>query len=175
MEIAKKIVEACAAARQQAKLKLRWPVKQVLILPKEEKNIQAVKHLKKVLLKMCNTKDIGLVKEKPKGEFSEVSFDLGKILVDKKLDEKLLEEALIRELIREIQTMRKKHGFHVSERILLNLSSDEKTNKALEKYVQSLKKEVGAKEIIVGKLEGEHKGSLKFEKLKVEIAFDKIS
>lgn len=37
MEIVKKIVEASAGARNLAKLKLRWPVKQVLIAAKEKR------------------------------------------------------------------------------------------------------------------------------------------
>jgi len=174
MEVTKKIVESSHAARQQANLKLRWPVKQVVIISKDKKAVQAVKQLKEVLLKMCNTKSVKVLRKEPKGEFSKVSFDFGKVLVDKKLGKRLLEEALFRELIRQVQSLRKKYGFQVKDRISLTLNSDKKTNKTLEKYVKILKKEVGAKKVRVGKLKGKHKGSLEFEKVKIEIMFDKL-
>jgi isoleucyl-tRNA synthetase len=168
----KKAVEACNAARQKVKLKLRWPVKQVLIDSKDKKVAIAVKQLERILLQMCNTKSIKVVKEKPEGEFSEMDFDLGKVLVDKKIDEKLLEEALIRELVREVQALRKKYDFHVKENINLTLKSDEKTNLILKKYINALKKEVGAKKVALGELKGKCKGSLKFENVGIEIAFE---
>ncbi|MEM7821795.1 MAG: DUF5915 domain-containing protein, partial [Candidatus Aenigmatarchaeota archaeon] len=107
-------------------------------------------------------------------EFSEIDFDFGGVLVDKKLDEKLLEEALMRELIREIQELRKKFGFVVKEKIELTLDSDEQTNKILNKYIKFLSKEVGAKKIDVGKLKGKFKGQLKFENKQINIAFSKL-
>jgi len=174
MEIVKKMVEACAAARNQAKLKLRWPVKQVLVVSKDKNAARAVKKLEEVLLRMCNTKSIKTVKEEPKGEFSSSDFEFGKIFVDKKLDKQLLEQALIRELIRQIQDMRKKHDLQVKDRIKLTLDSSKDVNATLKKYVKELKKEVGAKEIKVGKLQGKYKGSLEFHNKKIEISFDKL-
>ncbi|MDI6798937.1 MAG: isoleucine--tRNA ligase [Candidatus Aenigmarchaeota archaeon] len=174
METVKKIVEACAAARNLAKLKLRWPVKQVLVVSKDKNVARAVRELEEVLLRMCNTKSIKIVKEEPKGEFSSSDFEFGKIFVDKKLDKDLLEQALIRELIRQIQSMRKKHGLQVKDRIKLTLDSSKDVAATLKKYVEELKKEVGAKEIKIGKLEGKYRGSLEFEKKRIEIAFNKI-
>jgi isoleucyl-tRNA synthetase len=174
MEIAKKIVEACYAARQLAGLKLRWPVKKVLVISKNRKVVQAVKKLEEILLQMCNTKSIKVVEKTPEGEFSEVEFEYGKIFVDKKLDEKLLEEALVRELVREVQALRKKYGLKVKENIMLTLSSDKQMNKTLHKYTKLLCKEIGASKIVIGKLKGKFKGQLKFKDKSVEIAFEKV-
>jgi isoleucyl-tRNA synthetase len=173
MDVVKMIIETSYSARQQANLKLRWPLKQVLVISDDKKVAQAVKQLEDILLVMCNAKSVKVVEEKPEGEFVEVEFDLGKVLVDKKMDEELLKEALVRELIREVQELRKKHGFHVKESISLTVNSDEKTNEILESYVKNLKKEVGAKEVVVGKLKGEIKGQIEFEDKKIDIAFNK--
>jgi len=43
----------------------------------------------------------------------------------------------------------------------------------LKKYEKVLKKEVGAGKTVIGKLKGKYKGILQFEKVKVEISFDK--
>jgi len=173
MNIAKNIVEACYSARQEANIKLRWPVRQVIVLSDDEKTMEAAKELKEIMLRMCNSKKLEVLKTKPKGQFSEAEFSLGKVLVDKELGKELMEEALIKEVIRKVQGMRKKHSFEVKESISLTLNSDKTTNETIKKYVEMLKKKVGAKKIEIGKLKGEHKESLEFEKIKVEIAFEK--
>jgi valyl-tRNA synthetase len=173
MEIVRKIVESSFSSRQSANIKRRWPVGEIFVVSEHKNVVKSVKNLEEVLLKMCNCKCISVVKKSPKGEFSEAEFDFGKVLINKKLDEKLLEEALIREVIREIQSLRKKYGFNVKENINLTLSSDEKSNAVLKKYVKDLKKEVGAKDIALGKMKGQYKGTLKFENIAVEIAFDR--
>jgi isoleucyl-tRNA synthetase len=174
MEIIKKIIDSSYSARQKAKLKLRWPIKKVLIVSKDKKLIKSVKKLNEVLKRMCNAKEIEVRARKPRGKLSEVEFDLGRVLIDKKLDKELLEEALIRELIREIQALRKKGEFEVKEKISLTLNSDKNTNKILEKYVESLRKEVGAEEILIGEIKGKFKGELSFDKKKINLAFSKL-
>ena len=173
MKIISKIIESCQSARQNAKLKLRWPIKQLVVVSDNNKVKNATRELNEILLKMCNSKSVKVVKQKPKGKFSEAEFDLGKIAMESKLDAELLEEAMMRELSREIQSMRKKNGFNVKEGILLSLDSDAETCKVLNKYENVLKKQVGAKKVAVGKLEGKFKGKLQFEDKEIEIAFGK--
>jgi len=173
MEIAKKIFEACSSARQKARIKLRWPIQEILVLSKDEKVSSAVERLKEVLLFICNSKEIKLVEEEPK-DYCEATFDYGKIFVNPKLDERLLEEALIKELTRKIQEMRKKNGFKVEEKIALTLNSDEKTNEIIKKFSKKLKKEVGAAKISVGKIKGEFQDILEFEEKKVQIGFERL-
>jgi len=171
MEVVKKVVEASQAARQKVDLKLKWPVRTVLIVSKEKNVSAAVKDLNEVLLNMCNCKKIKVVKDAPKGNFSEVEFNLGKVLVEKEMDEQLLKEAMLREIVREIQGLRKKNGFNVKQSIILTLNSDESTEKMLKKFAGHLKKEVGAKKVEIGKLKGKFKGSLTFREKKIEIQF----
>jgi len=173
MEIARKIVESSLSARQSASIKRRWPVGEIFVLSKDKNMAKTVKKLEDVLLKMCNCKYVDVIKEEPKGEFLETDFDFGKIFINKKLDEKLLEEAMIRELAREVQDLRRKNKFQVKETISISFNSDEKTNNILKKYEKVLKKEVSAKKIFVGKLQGKYKGSLQFENVKIDISFEK--
>ncbi len=172
MKIADKIIEASLAARQSAKLKLRWPIQELVIVSKDREIISAVKTVKEILLTMCNTKSVKVLEKEPKGEFCGVEFDFGKLLVPSKLSEELLEEALVRELIREIQELRKKSSFQVKETIVLTLNSDKETNEILKKNVKLLCKEVGAKQIVVGKLSGRFSGKLEFDNKTIEIKFD---
>jgi isoleucyl-tRNA synthetase len=174
MGIARKIVESSFSARQSVNIKRRWPVGEIFVVSEDKNVSKVVKELEDVLLKMCNCKHIHVVKERPKGEFSEADFDFGKVLINKKLDERLLEEAMIRELVREVQDLRKKNKLQVKETISLSLNSDEKTNKVLKTYEKILMKEVSAKKVSFGKLEGKFKGQLKFEDKQINIAFSKL-
>ncbi len=61
MDIARDVVEVVHRARQKAKRKLRWPVKHIIISPSDEKIIDSVKHLKKVIMEQANTKKITLL------------------------------------------------------------------------------------------------------------------
>ena len=58
MEIVRDIVEAASNARQKAKRKLRWPVRRIIIKPDNQRVINAVKNLRRVLLEQCNSKDV---------------------------------------------------------------------------------------------------------------------
>ena len=173
MKLAKSIFESVSAVRQKEKIKLKWPVKRILIVSKDKTVKSTVKRLNDLLKNICNTKAISVVNKLPKGKFSEGVFDLGQLYVDLEVDQELYEEMFYRELTRNIQEMRKKNGFVIKDKIALTLSSDDKTNKMLNKFVDKLKSDVGAISVNVGKVEGKFKGVLSFDDIKVEIGFDK--
>jgi isoleucyl-tRNA synthetase len=173
VEIARKIIDACSLARQKANLKLKWPVKEVLVKLKDENLKKAIVQTEKLLKYFCNSKKVKVVEEVPTNDYLQVEFELGTLFLNKKLDEELLEEALVREIIREVQELRKKHGFKVEQRITLSLNSDESTNKILEKNAEKIKDEVGARKVVVGKLIGKFEGSLQFRDKRIDIRFSK--
>ncbi|MEM5853582.1 MAG: isoleucine--tRNA ligase [Candidatus Aenigmatarchaeota archaeon] len=173
MEIAKKIFEACSNARQKAGIRLRWPVATVIIFSKENKVFKTVEDLGEVLLKICNAKDLKIMRKEPKGDLTSAEFDLGKVFIPSRLDEALLDEALLREVIRKIQEMRKKFGFIVKEKIHLSMDSDERTNKLLDENKQRIAKEVGATSVSIGRIKGKFLDELSFEDRKVKIGFEK--
>lgn len=61
MIIIRELVEAVGNARQKAKRKLRWPVKRVIISPKDDLSYKAVDSLKSILKEQTNTKEITLL------------------------------------------------------------------------------------------------------------------
>ncbi len=168
METIKTIVEACHAARQKAKIRLRWPLDSVVVVSEDEKVANAVKELQSILQRMCNAEVVKHIAKEPSGDFACATFDLGKVFVPKQFDEK---KALIRELVRKVQNMRKQHGFNVKEKVLLCLNSDEEVNAALKEHAKAIGDEVGASEVRIGELEGKYRGKLEFMDKTVEIAF----
>lgn len=174
MEIAKEITEAILAARQMAGIKLRWPISEVLVQTDDKDTERVLDRLDSILLFMCNAKSIGATKKELGDKFSGVQFKHGKVFISKTLDKELLEEAMIKELTREIQNLRKKNNFNVKENISLFIKSDKETEKLLNKYSDSIKKEVGAKKIANGMLQGKYKGKITFEDKTIELGFDRV-
>lgn len=155
----KDIVELAAALRQDLKIKLRWPVSELLV---SGKVTDAVKNLESVLNKMSNVKTTKY-SEKIKGQAKtdhDITVAFGEVLKD---------EALLRELIRNIQEVRKKSKFSVHDSIILYL----KDHIILKRFEQELKQSVGAKEIKFGSIK-HAKGKLEFEDNKIEFGFEKV-
>lgn len=171
MKIAKEIFEASQNARQQAGIKLRWPVKSVVVVSDSEEVRKSAKSLKEILENICNTKLILSAKEIPAGNFAEAGFSHGKVFVNKEMDGWVLNEAMFREVVRAVQDLRKKNKFHVEQNIRLSLKSDNETEKILKGYRKKIMQEVGATDLAFGKAEGKFKGSLEFREKKIEIAF----
>ena len=173
METVKQIVESCASARQEAGIKLRWPIREVVVHSKDEKTRDAAVDLGPLLLQMCNAKLLDVTSDEVEGDFASKEFSTGRVMVKKQMDKELMDEAMIRELVRKVQSMRKEANFLVSESVSLCLHSDESTNDMLAGHFQELKKEVGASEISIGSCEG-NSGALDFEGKKIEITFRKL-
>ncbi len=58
MDIVREIIEACARARDAAHYKLRWPVREIVIVSEDEKVLNAAQSLKNVIMEQANTKDV---------------------------------------------------------------------------------------------------------------------
>lgn len=150
MAVAAALVEAVNSARAEAKLKLRWPVREVAVTGAAEFG-DAVSSLQDILLEACNSTSIRFSADKPVGwpgkPFS-VGALSGEAFVDPARDEALLGEALFRELVRAVQAARKDAGLNVRDRVrLLFFSQDQKVASLLEARSQELAAGVGASSV----------------------------
>jgi isoleucyl-tRNA synthetase len=176
MKAAMAITEASNAARQQAKVRLRWPVREILVSG-ESATQKAVAELKELLLRATNAKSIRFVEERdaPK-QFVAVEFEGGRVFLNPARDEELVREALLRELIRAIQAARKTAGLSVREQISLAIATDKATEQKLGAAANELKAEVGAREIAfvqASGLKGEFEATLESEGFAVKAKFSK--
>jgi len=65
MDIVREIIEACAHARDVARYKLRWPVREIVIVTEDKEVVDATKALSKVLIEQSNTKSVRTSEEFP--------------------------------------------------------------------------------------------------------------
>ena len=165
METIKAIVEAMAFARQEKRIKLKWPLSDVYIYTKEKRVSEAVKSLEKTLKLMGNVKNITLLR-KSSGDMKE--FPGGMLAIGGVVEE----EVMLRELIRKIQVMRKKEGLHVTETIRTWIKSDSETEKTLEKWRDDISSGTGSMELHIGEIRKE-KDKLEVNGRTIHIGFEK--
>ena len=138
-----KVVSLANAARQQVKLKRRWPLN-TIIVSAPEKETTALKNVERIFLELSNVKKAEYTPEVPeyaKGEswVSAIEDELT-VVISGQRDDKLLGEGIMRDLARRIQALRKELGYmptdildsvHIAE-------LDEESVRLLEPYIDEL-------------------------------------
>ncbi|MCL5876202.1 MAG: isoleucine--tRNA ligase [Candidatus Bathyarchaeota archaeon] len=117
-EVLLKVVSISFAARQQGKLKRRWPLaKAIVVAP--AKTLDALKTLEGLFLEQINVKSAEYASAVPEyvGGESWVSNqeDDITVFVSGQRDDKLLGEGIMRDLARRVQALRKEKGFVPTE------------------------------------------------------------
>ena len=117
-DIMLKVVSISYAARQQGKLKRRWPLSKTIVVA-PEKTLQALKSLESLFFELTNVKAAEystLVPEFGDGEnWVSSQEDEITVFLSGQRDEKLLGEGIMRDLARRVQALRKEEGFVPTE------------------------------------------------------------
>ena len=147
-----KVASVVASLRNKIGIKLRWPIRRVIIVGRDKELLKDLAKAIDVIKFLCNSKDVELVTTNVCTDeyvYEDIT-DLGlKVCIPKGIDEELYLEALARELIRRIQVMRNRLNLRVEEFIIVGIESkDTDILKAIEKFKNYIAGEVRAKEII---------------------------
>jgi isoleucyl-tRNA synthetase len=166
MAAAMALVEAAAAARHEASVKLRWPLSEITVKAADAKTEKQLKGLSSVIAGMANVKEVKFSAKKPAKakEFPGGFFALGDVLQD---------EALLREFCRGVQIKRKEAGLMVHDKISLLVDGEKKVLEPLRKQVDELLAGVGAGSAVFGHFDAEEKGFVEFEGTRIRFAFEK--
>lgn len=113
-----KAVSLVYAARQQAKLKRRWPLKTVVVVG-PGRITATLKKVESILLELSNVKKAQYAQDMPeytKGSewVSAIESEIS-IVISGQRDEKLLGEGIMRDLARRVQALRKELGYLPSD------------------------------------------------------------
>jgi isoleucyl-tRNA synthetase len=107
-------VSIAYAARQQGKLKRRWPLSKAIVVG-PEKTLEALKQLEPLFLELTNVKAAEYATQVPEwvGGENWVSAQEGDVtvFVSGQRDDTLLGEGVMRDLARRVQALRKELGF----------------------------------------------------------------
>jgi isoleucyl-tRNA synthetase len=181
MDRVREIVETTLAIRQDAKVKLRWPCRKLIIVPKQKEWIE-IDELLDIVRDQASVKEVQVINELPEVErtenLKEKDTPAATILLDISTSEELEWERLAKDFTRQVQALRKKHGYHVSEKIeLIVATSDPQIKEGLEKQEEPIKNKIGASEIekldkMPPKLQNyDAQGEFNYQGTKIQIAF----
>lgn len=170
MLVARRIVEACAFARNKAGVKLRWPLSAMVVKTKDEQVRRAVETFNSLLQASCNVKQVWVNRD-IHGEA--LDFEGGSLVLNTTMDTSLKKEALAAELTRTVQDARKKAKLEVGDRIKLFVNS---SDPGLNEWLAGMGKEVSPKlnavKYSLGS-GGEWKAEFEFFGHKVAVSFAK--
>ena len=163
MEKVKVILESINSMRQEAGIKVRWPLSEVSIQINEA--AENAKEMVDIIKVLGNIENVNFVKSLKEGkEFEWGVIWLGPVLMDK---------ALVRELIRKIQGLRKENNLQVQDTIALHLKLSKEAEKIVLENKEEILSGVGSKSLSFGELK-DSKGELDFEGKKIQIGFEKV-
>ncbi|MDI6855764.1 MAG: isoleucine--tRNA ligase [Candidatus Thermoplasmatota archaeon] len=142
--LVREVTETVASARQKANIKLRYPIKRVVVKTSAEV-ANALKSLESMLLDQTNSKNLEF------GEITEkcvsLNFTYGTVYIDTEITPELKLEGLARELVRRIQTMRKELNLNVEDYIEVWIEASATVTNACEKWLEYIRRETRSETI----------------------------
>ncbi len=124
MQLAKELAEKTLSLRGEQKLRLRWPLEELVVQTKSGKELSKIL---KVLAKMCNVKKVKESTEQPKGNYAKKDFDENIVLhLNIDASDELKEVWELMELRRRIQDLRKQAKLMPSQKVKLHIDSSDK-------------------------------------------------
>ena len=147
-----KTVSLVYAARQNVKMKRRWPLSKMVVTAPEE-TCGALKSVEGLFLELANVKAVEYAREAPKQATAEgwtsASEGVVRVFLDAHRDEGLLGEGLMRDLARRVQALRKELGYmptDVLDAVYLAELDDESV-RLLQPYLKEMEELVRTKSV----------------------------
>ena len=151
-EILFKSVSLAYSARQQAKLKRRWPLREIIAVAPAE-TLSALKKQETLFLELTNVKSAEYISSVPDyvGGENWISASEGDlfVFVSGQRDKNLLGEGLMRDLARRVQALRKELGYVPTEVLdAVHIAElDEDSRELLEPFLEEMAELVRAQRV----------------------------
>ncbi|MFX1388601.1 MAG: isoleucine--tRNA ligase, partial [Promethearchaeota archaeon] len=124
MLFTRNLIEIVRALKDENKIRLRWPNKKIII---EAKECMPKIEFPEIIKSIGNVKQLQIVKKVKKSDnLIKAESKFYNIYLDISIDDDLLSERIMSDLIRNIQFIRKKHGFKVEDKINLKIGTKTK-------------------------------------------------
>jgi isoleucyl-tRNA synthetase len=154
MKLVQDIVEIIASERQKNNVKLRWPLRSIMVQGESNDVNASVRTFAHVLAQQGNIKTVDFMDADTKCEctrnanVSKVSFGPGRLCIDFEMTEEIEAEGYARELIRRIQQMRKDMKLDVEQYINCDVRADAAMTRFFESWRTHIASEVRARTIV---------------------------
>lgn len=147
MESIKEIVSVALVARQNAGVKVRWPVRHLHIETKSHEVKQALQNYGSIVLNLLNAKELAVIESPKTGDVASAAFSNGNIYIEKKIDQELYEEGMFNEVKRRVQMLRKEAGLVESDKIEIHINCEKEIESIVEKRKDVLLSGVNSKSL----------------------------
>ncbi|MBI5254429.1 isoleucine--tRNA ligase [Candidatus Falkowbacteria bacterium] len=123
MDLARKIVELALAAREELKIKVRQPLSILEYFLPNKKKLE--KEIENIIAEEVNVKEI-VASEKMNNKigFKLKTDTIASVNLSEEIPAELQKEGLLRELVRQVNSLRKKQGLTISDRIVISYKTD---------------------------------------------------
>jgi len=148
MEIIQNLISVGLLARQQTKIKTRWPVRTIYVETKSAQVADAISCFGNVLCNLLNAREVKVIEKPLAGDFASAKFEDGAIYISKTLDQELYEEGIINDVKRRIQNMRKLAKLIEKDKIVVYLSTEKELEAIVKKHEGDLARMVNASSVV---------------------------
>ncbi|MDP2974282.1 MAG: hypothetical protein Q8N60_04480, partial [Candidatus Diapherotrites archaeon] len=121
---AKELTQAVLSLREQQKLRLRWPLRELVIVTEKGKQFSKVHS---VIASSCNIRRVVEATAEPSGNYAKADAAGAKLFLLLDADEQLRNEWELQELRRKIQEMRKQANMLPRQKAKLLIACDDKS------------------------------------------------
>lgn len=139
-ELVKQITQQALSLREANKIRLRWPLKELVVVTKSGKQLGKSRD---ALSRFCNVKKVIEAKKEPKGNYAELILPEYRLYLNLEADEKLKDEWELMELRRRVQAMRKDAKLMPKDKVVLLISCSD--GEFLEKFGKQIEKDTNTK------------------------------
>jgi len=150
MAVIKELVSVAMVVRQDAGIKVRWPIRAIQIQTTSHEVIDAVNAYREILLSLVNAKELKVLENAPTGAVCSQPFSAGSVHMDKELDEALYEEGMVNEVKRRVQMMRKEAQLVEKDQIDLTIGCENELEGIVRRHEARLRDDVNAASISYG-------------------------
>lgn len=147
METIKEVCSIALTVRQDAKVKVRWPLRNLYIETKSQETAESVGSLSQIIARVVNVKEVKVTETAPEGKIFKKEFSSGNICLDAEIDQELYEEAIINEVKRRVQMLRKEEELVEKDKITVYVSSEKEIEEIVSKNMKKIEGEVNADSI----------------------------
>ena len=122
MHFTRELIEIVRAIKDENRIRLRWPNKKIILEAKED---MPKLEFPEIIKKIGNVKELEIVNSiKPSEHLIKAESKFCNVYLDVSVDDSILAERVVNDLIRNIQFIRKKHGYKVDEKIILRIGTE---------------------------------------------------
>ncbi|MBE0415622.1 MAG: isoleucine--tRNA ligase [Dehalococcoidia bacterium] len=159
IHLAMKVSSLGRAARSMKGIKVRQPLRRVLVKAGSKGEMEGLERVKPQVLDELNVKDMEFMGPDTKvlsfladqGEFAVASDATGfTVAIDTEITPELAAEGMARELVHRLQTMRKKADFEIADYILTYYQGGEKIKQVMREFAPYIKQETLSRDLIEG-------------------------